>query len=325
MPVLSPDEIRQRARDARDLMSPCGICPRRCGALRLEGETGYCGAASSPAVAAILPHFGEEPPLSVNGGAGTVFFSRCNLRCVYCQNHQISQGQIAQTVTPRALAERMLHLQELGCANVEPVSPSHHLPGLLEALAIAVEEGLRLPVVYNTNGYESLETLELLDGIVDIYLPDIKYASDDIARKYSDADDYVDTARAAILAMHSQVGNLVLDTTGRAVRGLILRHLVLPESLAGTEATLRWVSEHLPLTVTLSLMAQYAPLHKGKDFPPLHRKLTAEEYDRAVDLAWDLGFYNTFVQDLESPNTGAPDFTREEPFDWEPISDASKC
>jgi putative pyruvate formate lyase activating enzyme len=210
----------------------------------------------------------------------------------------------------------MLHLQRLGCANVEPVSPSHHLPGLLEALAIAVDAGLSLPVVYNTNAYESLETLELLDGIVDIYLPDIKYADDDIAAKYSDADNYVDTARTAILVMSSQVQDLVVGATGRALRGLILRHLVLPEDLSGTDATLRWASEQLPRTVTLSLMAQYAPLHRAKELPPLDRKLTAQEYDRAVNLAWDLGFHNAFVQDLESTDTCVPDFTREEPFDW---------
>lgn len=317
MPDLAAKEIHERASKARELRSSCRLCPRRCAALRESGQLGYCGAGTDPTVAAITPHFGEEPPLSAAGGAGAIFFSHCNLRCVYCQNHQISQGTIGRTVTPRHLADEMFRLARLGCANVEAVSPSHHLPAFLEALAIAVEEGLELPVVYNTNGYESLETLELLDGVVDVYLPDLKYAQDDIARTYSDAADYVDVARAAILAMHAQVGSLAVGAAGAAVKGIILRHLVLPDKLAGTTATLRWAAAHLPLTSTLSLMAQYAPVHRSFEFPSLNRKLTPAEYDLAVDLAWELGFENTYVQDLEATDRGIPDFTSDEPFHWD--------
>jgi putative pyruvate formate lyase activating enzyme len=316
-PLLKHDEILLRAKEAEKLSSPCRLCPRACGIDRTDGERGYCGAGPEPSVAAVLPHFGEEPPLTGPEGAGTIFFSRCNMRCLYCQNHQISQGDLGRDLSPDELALEILRLQKSGCSTIEPVSPTHHLPGLLKALAIATEQGLDLPVVYNTNGYESVQTLELLDGIADIYLPDLKYASNDEALKYSDAEDYVEKARAAILKMHAQVGNLAIDVQGRGVRGMILRHLILPGEVSGTRQTLAWVRDNLPITVTLSLMAQYAPLHRGKDFPPLDRTITCEEYDRAVDTAWKLGFENAFVQEMDSRESGIPDFTLSKPFDWD--------
>lgn len=270
-----------------------------------------------PQVAAIVPHFGEEPPLCGEGGAGTIFFSRCNLRCVYCQNHQISQGGVGRLIETPELGEGMLELQARGCSTVEPVSPSHHLPGFLEALAYAADKGLNLPVVYNTNGYESPETLQLLDGIVDIYLPDLKYAHEDKAKELSDASDYVETARGAILQMFDQVGNLVVDMNGRAVRGTIIRHLILPSQAAGTDETLAWIADNFPLTVTISLMAQFSPLHRSASYPHLNRVLSADEYERAVDRAWDLGLENVFVQELESKDLGVPDFDRINPFAWD--------
>ncbi len=315
-PLLNASEIYERAREARRLSSPCRLCPRRCGVNRPSGERGYCGAGPQPSVVAVLPHFGEEPPLIVGGGAGTIFFTRCNLRCVYCQNHQISQGDVGETLTVAALAEKMMGLMEAECSNLEPVSPSHQLPAFLEALAYMAERGPLPPVVYNTNSYETPETLDVLNGLVDVYLPDIKYALNDYAALYSDASDYVETARAAILQMHSQVGNLVVDLEGRAVRGTILRHLILPGGISGTEATLRWIKENLPDTVTISIMAQYSPLNRASEFPPLNRKITEVEYDQAVDLAWDLGFENVFVQDLEAGEVGIPDFEDKKPFDW---------
>lgn len=314
--VLKEEEILLRAQHAERVASACTLCPRRCRVDRTAAQRGYCGAGPSPTIAAALAHFGEEPPLTGKGGAGTIFFTRCNLRCVYCQNHQISQGNVGRSLSAAELAEAMLRLQSEGCSTIEPVSPSHHLPGLLTALADATARGLALPVVYNTNGYESPETLDLLDGIVDVYLPDLKYASNQAAGTYSDAGDYVQTARSAILKMYDQVGNLVVDLTGTAVRGMILRHLVLPGDLAGTRETLLWVHDHLPATVTLSLMAQYSPLHRSGQFAELSRKLDADEYDRAVDFAWDLGFENVFVQDLSSHETGIPDFQDDSPFHW---------
>lgn len=314
--LLGPSEIMSRAQEARKISQSCRLCPRACGVNRTAGETGYCGAGPNPTIASALPHFGEEPPLSGKGGAGTIFFSRCNLRCVYCQNYQISQGDVGTVVSPRGLSRMVLGLQQKGCSNIEPVSPSHHLPGLLEALALAADQGLDLPVVYNTNGYESVETLDLLDGIADIYLPDLKYASSGEAFTYSDAADYAETARKAILTMHDQVGNLVVDVRGRGVRGMILRHLVLPEDLSGTRETLLWVRDNLPRTITLSLMAQFSPLHRSREFPALNRRLSTAEYENAVDFAWELGFENVFVQDLDSQDHGIPDFQLDKPFNW---------
>jgi len=314
--VLNASDLSYRARQARLISASCTLCPRECSVDRTAGERGYCGAGPEPAIAAAVAHFGEEPPLTGQGGAGTIFFTRCNLRCVYCQNYEISQGDVGRTISPDALAEEMLRLHNSGCNTIEPVSPSHHLPGLLAALADAAGRGLDLPVVYNTNGYEAPETLDLLDGIVDVYLPDLKYASDQAASKYSDAGDYVKIARAAILKMYDQVGNLVVDLSGTAVRGMILRHLVLPGDLAGTRETLLWVRDHLPATITLSLMAQYSPLHRSAAFSELDKRLSEDEYERAVDLAWDLGFENVFVQDLSSQEAGIPDFESDSPFHW---------
>ncbi len=314
---IGPSEIRERAHEARRLSAPCRLCPRKCGVDRTAGDRGYCGAGPVPTVASVLTHFGEEPPICGQGGSGTVFLSHCNLRCVYCQNHQISQGSIGSPLPPPVIASEMLRLQKQGCATLEPVSPSHHLPGLLEALALAAEQGLEIPIVYNTNGYEAPETLGLLEGIVDVYLPDLKYADTLQALLYSDVGDYVQIARSAVLEMHSQVGNLVVDVHGTAVRGLILRHLILPNGAAGTEATLNWIRDNLPITVTLSLMAQYSPLHRTSEIPQLNGKLTPQEYEDAVDLAWSLGFQNVYVQDMDSSDAGIPDFTLENPFVWD--------
>ncbi len=286
-------------------------------ALRMEGEAGLCGAGPLPRLAAALPHFGEEPPLVGPGGAGTLFFSGCNLRCAYCQNHQISRNRLGTEATPADLARTMLELQDRGCSTIEPVSPTHHLPGLLEALADAVENGLELPVVYNTNAYETSETLDLLEGVVDVYLPDLKYSSNTVALKYSDVSDYVRIARNAVLQMHSHVGNLVVDMNGTAVQGLVIRHLVLPHGISGPENTLAWIRANLPRTVTLSLMSQYVPLHRSGSFPEISRRITESEYDSVVDLAWELGFENCFVQDHSSQDVGVPDFRDQTPFKWE--------
>ncbi|WP_157212267.1 radical SAM protein [Desulfomonile tiedjei] len=307
---------RTRVPEVYRLLSPCRLCPRACGVDRVGGQRGYCGAGPIPEVASIVPHFGEEPPLVVNGGAGTVFFSRCNLRCMYCQNFQISQGNIGSPIHPEALATAMLHLQEQGCANIEFVSPNHHLPGLLEALSIAFDRGLDLPIVYNTNGYEAPDILDLLEGVIDVYLPDLKYASEKLAGRYSDASEYPRVAREAILKMYAQVGDLQLDSDGRAIRGMILRHLILPGDISGTRETLTWIRDSLPRSVTVSLLAQYAPLHRAYEDLHLSRKITQEEYDRVLDLAWDMGLENAFIQDLDSQDMGIPDFRAEKPFIW---------
>jgi len=299
------------------LASPCRLCPRDCGVDRLSGEIGHCGSGPSAKIAVVTAHFGEEPPLTVDGGAGTIFFSRCNLGCVYCQNHQISQGDVGREIPTEDLARELLRLQGLGCANIEAVSPSHHLPWLLEALAAARRDGLTLPIVYNTNGYEASHTLEILDGVVDVYLPDMKYASEELALRYSGTPDYVGIARQAVAGMHRQAGNLVVDMSGRAIRGLIIRLLVLPEGIAGIRDTLLWIKDHLPLTVTLSIMAQYAPLHCAAEYPEMNRTVTKEEYEAVLEEAWDMGFENIYLQELTSSQCGIPDFSLNRPFSWE--------
>lgn len=316
-PSVSADYLYFLAEEARKLASPCRLCPRACGVDRLSGESGYCGAGIDPKTAAVTPHFGEEPPLTVGGGAGTIFFSHCNLRCVFCQNYQISSQGMGSIITPAELAQGIIDLGKKDCCNIEAVSPSHHLPGLLEALARASEQGIDLPFVYNSNGYESPETLDLLNGVVDVYLPDIKYGSDENASRFSDVDDYVSTARTAVLKMHSQVGDLKLDGAGCAIKGLILRHLVLPENVAGTTETLWWISDNFSHSINISLMAQYSPLKDSFKHPPLNRKLLQREYDDAVDLAWDLGLKNVFIQEIESQDAGIPDFAKDSPFSWD--------
>ncbi len=316
MPVLTSAEIFERAREAAEISAHCRLCPRSCEVDRISGEVGFCSAGPEAVVASVLPHFGEEPPLTGTGGAGTIFFSGCNMRCVYCQNHQISQGGMGYVINTDRLAQKILGLQQQGCSSLEPVSPTHHLPGFLEAVAKAMAKGLTLPIVYNTNGYESPQTLELLDGIVDVYLPDLKYASVTSAAKYSAAADYVEIARAAILMMHSQVGNLVVDTSGRAKRGIIIRHLVLPNDLAGSRETLMWIRDNLPRDTCLSIMAQYMPLHKSSDFPLLNRAVTIGEYEEVLDYAWSQGFENVFIQEVDSQEIGVPDFSLDQPFNW---------
>ena len=315
--MLSAGLVRERAKEAGELASCCRLCPRACGVDRLSGEIGYCGTGPSLRIGSVTSHFGEEPPLSMNGGAGAIFLTGCSMNCVYCQNYQISQGAIGQEYTADLLAREMLRLQSLDCSNIDAVSPTHQLPELLEALAIARDSGLELPVVYNTNSYETMEVLEILDGVVDVYLPDLRYSSNESALRYSDAPDYVEIARDAILEMHRQVGNLVVDLEGRAVRGLIIRLLVLPSGIAGVENSLQWIKENLPKTVTLSLMSQYSPLHRAHEFPELNVTLAENEYESLVQRAWDMGFENVFIQEMSANRCGIPDFTSASPFVWE--------
>jgi len=283
-------ELAQRAAEARRRLARCDLCPRRCGADRLAGETGFCGAGAEAVVASHNRHDGEEPPISGSRGSGTIFFTHCTLRCVYCQNFPISQRGVGRPVAAAELAEMMLDLQGRGCHNVNLVTPTHFVPQVLEALASAVERGFRLPLVYNTSGYESLETLRLLDGVVDIYLPDIKYADDGKARKYSAAVGYVEANRAALREMWRQVGPLRLDGEGVARRGLIVRHLVLPGGIAGTGECLDFLARAISPDLHLSLMSQYFPANRAGEFPELNRRVETEIYEQAVEQAERLGF-----------------------------------
>jgi len=308
-------ELERRAQELEARLGSCDICPRHCGVNRLRGERGFCHSAYLPIVAAVCAHHGEEPPISGNRGSGTIFFGNCNMRCVYCQNHQISQNwrrQSSREIDFRSLAERMLYLQdELGCHNINLVSPSHFVPQIVRALLEAVPLGLRLPLVYNSSGYDSVSTLRALDGIIDIYLPDLRYASDRWARKFSRAPNYVAHARAAIREMYRQVGELVLDEAGLAQRGLIVRHLILPHGLAGSQDSLTWLAKELSPRVAVSIMSQYFPAHRAGRIPLLARKLTAGEYSQVMELAERLGLENGWVQEMGAADSYLPDFDRE--------------
>lgn len=282
-------------------LSPCFLCPRECGARRSEGEKGVCGAGNRIRVARLALHAWEEPCISGTRGSGTVFFSGCNLRCIYCQNAKISWEGFGVEMTPAELAGGMLRLQEAGAHNINLVTAAPYVPLVVEALDIARAKGLHLPVVYNTSAYEKVETLRLLKGYVDVYLPDLKYAFEETARRLSGAPDYFAVATAAIYEMLEQVGGEpVFDGAGLMERGLIVRHLVLPGHLPETRAVLTWIRDHLPRTVPVSLMAQYLPYHKARHFPPLDRRLTETEYNLALATFFDLGLENGWAQELSA-------------------------
>ncbi len=312
--------LKHRAEALEARLSSCNICPRECGVNRLAGERKFCHSSYLPIVSAVCAHYGEEPVISGSRGSGAIFFGNCNMRCVYCQNYQISQDWVRQQSKEmdfHTLAERMLYLQnELGCHNINLVSPSHFVPQLVQAVLEAVPMGLRLPLVYNTNGYDSIQSLRELDGIIDIYLPDLRYASDKWARKFSQAPDYVAHARAAIQEMYRQVGDVVLDEAGLAQRGLIVRHLILPNGLAGSQDSLTWLVSQVSPTVTVSIMSQYFPAHRASGVPSLSRTISPSEYSEVVELIDRLGLENGWLQEMGAAENYLPDFTRQShPFD----------
>ncbi len=282
-------ELNKRAEQAFEHLRACDGCAWRCGVNRLEGELGICKTGAQARVSSYGPHLGEEDPLRGWNGSGTIFFSRCNLRCQYCQNYDISQRDAGRLVTPQQLAEMMLELQSQGCHNINLVSPSHVVPQIIAAVAIAARAGLRIPLVYNTGGYDSLEMLTLLDGIVDIYMPDMKYADARLARKYSKIPHYPERNQAAVKEMHRQVGDLNLDEHGIAQRGLLVRHLVLPNGIAGTEAVLKFLAEEISTNTYLNLMDQYRPAYQASQYPELNRRITPEEYRQAMEMAHKIG------------------------------------
>jgi putative pyruvate formate lyase activating enzyme len=287
---LGREELQRRIDRAWQLMrSPCRACPRGCKVDRVEDDRrGFCRVGAKAVVSSFGPHFGEEPPLVGWSGSGTIFFASCNLACVYCQNWQISQAREGEEATTEQLAQTMLWLQGRGCHNINFVSPSIYGPQILSALLPAIDGGLRVPLVYNTSGYDSLDMLRLLDGVFDIYMPDIKYSDDRMAGRYSLVKGYVDTARAALREMHRQVGDLVVED-GVAVRGMIIRHLVLPDGIAGTPESMRFIAEELSPDSYVNVMEQYRPDHKASRFPELTRRITSSEYGEAVREATRAG------------------------------------
>ncbi|MFZ5509645.1 MAG: radical SAM protein [Pseudomonadota bacterium] len=288
--ALAPGELESRVRQAWRHLADCDLCARYCHVNRLATSEGaVCRTGERAVVASYGAHHGEEDPLRGWRGSGTIFFSWCNLRCVFCQNWDISQKGIGREVEPREIADMMLALQDEGCHNINLVSPSHVVAQIIAAVLDAAGRGLRLPLVYNTGGYDSLEALGLLDGIVDIYMPDMKYGDSALARKYSKVRDYVAVNRAAVREMHRQVGDLVLDETGIARRGLLVRHLVMPAGIAGTEQVLAFLAEEISRNTYLNLMDQYRPCYRANEFPEIARPITADEYRQALDAAARLG------------------------------------
>jgi len=294
--------LRARYVEAREALRRCRLCPRSCGADRLAGERGFCGAGALPRVAAVSIHPGEEPPISGTRGSGTVFFSHCNLACLFCQNYPISQMGVGREMTTEELGNRLLWIEGKRAHNVNFVTPTPHVPQMIGAVFAARERGFSLPVVYNTNGYESPETLALLDGVVDIYLPDVKYRSEEIAAEASAAPDYPAHNERAVGAMLRQAGPLALGADGIGTRGVLIRHLVLPGRAAETEAVLAFIRERFGTGTPLSLMGQYFPAYRAAAVPGYDRKLSGEEYDRAVETAQELGMTNVFIQEIECPD-----------------------
>jgi putative pyruvate formate lyase activating enzyme len=298
--MVSQIELEHRIEQAYGLLEACRVCPRECGVNRLKNDKlGFCRSGLNPVVASAGAHHGEEPPLSGSRGSGTIFLANCNLKCVYCQNYPISQLGNGAERTPGELACQMLWLQEQGCHNLNLVTPTHFMPQIVKAWGIARERGFTLPMVYNTSGYDSVEALRLLDGIVDIYLPDMRYSDNRVAMRYSIAPHYVEVNRAAVREMYRQVGNLELDEHGIAKRGLIIRHLVLPGGLSGTEGVMKFLAEEISKDVYISLMSQYFPAYKAAEFKELSRRTTIDEYEDACRIMESYGLENGWVQELE--------------------------
>lgn len=297
---LSRAELWKRVDSAEEILKKCTLCPRNCMVDRTAGETGVCGSGSKPFVASWGPHFGEEGPLVGRHGSGTIFFSRCNLRCLFCQNWSISHSGEGHEISFEKLAEVMLSLQDIKCHNINLVTPTHQLPMILRSTAIAADMGLKIPIVYNCGGYESVESIKLLDGITDIYMPDFKYYDPDTARKYSDAENYPQAAKAAIKEMHRQVGDLLIDETGVAQRGLLVRHLVLPEGLAGTKGIVEFLAGEISADTYINIMDQYHPCYMAFKHPPLDRRITRKEYEDAVTAAMHAGLKRIDGRDFTS-------------------------
>lgn len=289
--VSRTGELARRVAEAGDTLRECALCPRECRVDRQAEEVGACRIGSRAVVYSYHAHFGEEGPLVGRHGSGTIFFSGCNLSCQYCQNWDISQRPEGERVEPETLAAIMLSLQAEGCHNINLVSPSHVVAQFLAGLSVAIEAGLRLPIVYNTGGYDSLETLRLLDGIVDIYMPDMKYADEHVARTYSNVRDYPTINRAAVKEMHRQVGDLVTDERGIALRGLLVRHLVLPNGLAGTAQTARFLAHEVSRDTYINVMDQYRPCFRAACFPDLSRRVTEAEHREAVTAVRSVGLH----------------------------------
>jgi putative pyruvate formate lyase activating enzyme len=288
--LLRAGELQRRSEEALAILEECQLCGRECGVNRLETTRGAaCRTGIKAVVSSFNAHFGEEEPLVGQHGSGTIFFANCNLKCQFCQNYEISQMGEGREVEPHELAAMMLQLQGRGCHNINFVSPTHVVPHILDALQIATEKGLRVPLVYNTGGFDSPEALRLMDGIIDIYMPDMKYADADVGRRFSKVQDYPSVNQTGVKEMHRQVGDLTMDDRGIALRGLLIRHLVLPNGLAGTEGIVEFLAQDISRDTYLNVMGQYRPTYKAHQYQEINRRPSPEELEGAVALALDAG------------------------------------
>ena len=291
---LTPIDIREKAEALHELFVECRICPNECLARRTEGETGECNSTDEVIISSVGPHFGEEPPLVGTFGSGTIFFTNCNLDCEFCQNYDISHLGLGRKVSTEELASSMLNLQQRGCHNINFVTPTHFTPQIVEALVLAVEEGLELPIVYNCGGYESVETLKLLEDIIDIYMPDIKYSTNENALKYSGVQNYWEVVTEAVKEMHRQVGDLKISKRGLAQRGLLIRHLVLPNDIAGSKKVIDFVADEISTDSYINIMDQYRPAYNADKYEKLNRRITPSEYKEVIGYALRKGLRRGF-------------------------------
>ena len=289
-------ELKKRVHLLNDILKNCKLCPRQCGVNRLNGEVGFCKAGEALMISSALPHFGEEPPLVGNRGSGTIFLTHCNLKCIFCQNYDISHQGHGEIISSEQLAEYIHSLQKRGCHNINFVTPTHYLPQILAALPYAIDLGLNIPLVYNCGGYEALEAIHLLDGIIVIYMPDVKFSRKEVAEKYTQAPDYPEVVKKALKEMHRQVGDLQINAEGIAERGLLIRHLVMPNGLAGSRELMHFIATEISPYSYVNVMGQYRPEYKASDYPELSRGITHQEYIEAIASAKDEGLDRGFSQ-----------------------------
>ena len=311
---LHNQQLFKRAEEAYNNLFSCTSCPRDCNVDRINGDYGICTSGHLPIVSSYTPHFGEEPVLSGTKGAGNIFFGNCNLKCIYCQNFEISQNPISEKqkeVTHDHLAETMIELQNKGCHNIGLVSPTHFSATILKSIYLAAQKGLNLPIIYNTNGYDSVNMLKLYDGVVDIYLPDFKYGNSEYAKKYSLVDNYFEKAKEALKEMYRQVGDELIYDGDVVVRGLIIRHLILPNDLSETENVFKFIAEELSPKIHISLMSQYYPTNKAYKDILIDRAIRNSEYEKAIQLLEKYGLHNGWIQEMESAETYRPNFNED--------------
>ena len=292
--LFEKGELEQRVRLLQEFLQECRLCPRECGVNRMNGEIGYCGAGSELMVSSAFPHFGEESPLVGHYGSGTIFLTHCNLRCIFCQNYDISHLGRGERITISEMARAMFKLQEMGCHNINFVTPTHYAPQIVSSLPKAIEMGLRLPIVYNCSGYESIEVIQLLEGIVDIYMPDVKYMDEKYSKQFSNAPDYPEVIKKVLKEMHRQVGDLKTNSKGIAERGLLIRHLVMPGGVASSDAVLKFISEEISVHSYVNIMDQYRPEYRAHEYSEINRRITHKEYMEAVQIAKHFHLYRGF-------------------------------